>query len=870
MISERIKNSLANKPENYIFPFFWQHNEDDDTLIEEVHAIYNSGITALCIESRDYVGFGTDCWWHTMEVILKECKKLGMKAWLLDDSSFPSGKGNGIFEKYPEYAACGITERHVDVLGPMENGAVLSNWETSDDDELVAILACERDGHDEKLTGKVIDITDNVHDGVVYFDIPEGGYRIEFIYKTRSGMMQWGHKYADMLCDKATDLFIEAVYEEHYKHFKEYFGNTFVGFFSDEPCLANATNVGYIADLGIKYCHFPWRNEFIEMLDSKFEGGFKKYLPALWYDFGDMTAKVRFEYMDLISKRYSENFCWKVGNWCREHGVMYIGHVIEDVDQCSKTSAGNGHYFRALDGQDMGGIDSVLGQTTPGMTDYVMAVPCSYDVSDPDFFHFTMPKLASSHSHIQKLKKGRAMCEIYGAYGWVEGLKMMKWMTDMMLVRGINNFVPHAFSPKFPDTDCPPHMYAGGTNPEYPKFRMLMEYTNRMSNLISGGVHRACAAVHYHVEAEWASRNYTPCDSITRYLTENQLDYDIVPTDYIETATVEGSNIVINDEKYPCLLIPKSDYLSLSMLKTARRIADEGAKVIFVDGFPKHAADAVNVDISEYIAPSENLFMLNRCEVVEYMRSMSMWDINVEGDAHFLRYYHYFHAENELYLFTNEGIRSDVDVTLNIKGFDGGDYAIYDVMENNIYKQHSDDGKIKLNIAPYNSVVYIFGDVSDIEYREDYKEVSKTVLSEDYFVFTATQTEYPAFKPYKKIEKLVNMAGKDEKPRFSGHYRYEKTFEFNGVNDGNRYVIDLGYVGECATVFVNDKKCGDKIAPNYVFDITDAIKNGENMLAIEVTTHYGYELRDPRSRYIMLEPAGLLGEVSVKTLEKSV
>ena len=79
MTTQRIIDSLQNKPDNYIFPFFWQHNEDDGKLIEEIHAIYNSGIKALCVESRDYVGFGTDCWWHTMTVILEECKKLDMK-----------------------------------------------------------------------------------------------------------------------------------------------------------------------------------------------------------------------------------------------------------------------------------------------------------------------------------------------------------------------------------------------------------------------------------------------------------------------------------------------------------------------------------------------------------------------------------------------------------------------------------------------------------------------------------------------------------------------------------------------------------------------------------------------------------------------
>ena len=146
MSTQRITEALNNAQENYIFPFFWQHNEDDATLIEEIHAIYNSGIMALCVESRDYVGFGTDCWWHTMEVILEECKRLGMKVWLLDDETFPSGKAAGSFKKRPDLAACGITERHADIVGPVKDGAMITEWQTSEDDVLVAVLACERTG----------------------------------------------------------------------------------------------------------------------------------------------------------------------------------------------------------------------------------------------------------------------------------------------------------------------------------------------------------------------------------------------------------------------------------------------------------------------------------------------------------------------------------------------------------------------------------------------------------------------------------------------------------------------------------------------------------------------------------------------------
>ena len=66
------------------------------------------------------------------------------------------------------------------------------------------------------------------------------------------------------------------------------------------------------------------------------------------------------------------------------------------------------------------------------------------------------------------------MCEAFGAYGWNEGLKMMKWITDHLIVRGINHLVPHAFDPKeFPDFDCPPHFYAHGMNRSFDIFRCL-------------------------------------------------------------------------------------------------------------------------------------------------------------------------------------------------------------------------------------------------------------------------------------------------------------------------------------------------------------------------------------------------------------
>ena len=86
------------------------------------------------------------------------------------------------------------------------------------------------------------------------------------------------------------------------------------------------------------------------------------------------------------------------------------------------------------------------------------------------------------------------MCEVFGAYGWAEGGPVMKWLLDYLLVRGVNHFVPHAFSPAFPDPDCPPHFGAAGKDPQYEAFSKLMTYGNRAAHLLTGGV-RAMAAV---------------------------------------------------------------------------------------------------------------------------------------------------------------------------------------------------------------------------------------------------------------------------------------------------------------------------------------------------------------------------------------
>ena len=101
----------------------------------------------------------------------------------------------------------------------------------------------------------------------------------------------------------------------------------------------------------------------------------------------------------------------------------------------------------------MAGVDIVINQLVPGMDRGLHSY--GRGVWDLEFYNYVLPKLGSSAAHLDPKKQGRCMAEVFGAFGWHEGLREMKWIADYFLVRGVNWFVPHAFSmAAFPDWDC--------------------------------------------------------------------------------------------------------------------------------------------------------------------------------------------------------------------------------------------------------------------------------------------------------------------------------------------------------------------------------------------------------------------------------
>ncbi len=842
-----LSDILEGREDNYMLPFYWQHGDHYDRIPEQIERIRRSGCRALCVESRPHPDFCGETWWRDMDLILREAEKRGMKVWILDDDHFPTGHAAGAVEKHPELRRWQLVERHVDVMGPLKD-ALLTAEETGEDHVLAGIYAYPRTGEGEACRPEPLCFTDCVTDGFLRFSVPKGCWRVFFLYRSRRGNTK--KDYIDMLREESVKLLIDAVYEPHYRHYARYFGNTVAGFFSDEPTLGadwygrHATDMGmYDHRVGMPGLAMPWNDRIPGMMEKTLGKDPLALLPALWFDFGEDTGRIRHAYMDAVTRLYRDCFTRQLGDWCEAHGVEYIGHIIEDMNAHARLGCSGGHYFRSLDGQHMSGIDIVLHQLLPGMSGYIHTASAFGNNADPEFFDYVLAKLASSFAHVGTQMKGRAMCEVFGAYGWAEGTPCMKWLLDHLIVRGVNRFVPHAFSSFFPDPDCPPHFGAEGKDPQFDGFSALMEYGNRAVHLLSGGRYIADAAVLYHADAEWSAVHgeYQLTQIPAKILYDEHIDFDILPADCftkssgsrVFPASAEDGKLRVGEARYQCLIVPAAESLPGELEEAFERLTVQGVPVIRMEtGWTK-----------------EDLMARVDAAVTR--------DVLVSGGHPFLRAAHYAYEDgSDVCMFVNESVTDPVTAEIAVKGAgDCPQAVVLDLLNDRLYRVPCGKGRISLSLAPYQSVFVIFD--RDAKAWKDLPERTKAVMKKADLRFRIEEAPYTDLEGYVPAAEGIPAEEHLPDPGFSGRIRYSCRFEKpEGVTG-----IDLGTVGQNVRLFCNGKDLGIRICPPYSFDLSSALREGENELTAVVSNTLANAVRDGFSSFMAIPASGIRGPV---------
>ena len=870
-----------------IFPFLWMRGEEEAILRREIEKIAQCGIGAVCVEARPHDDFCGPGWWHDMDIVLDEAKKRDMRVWILDDKHFPTGYANGLIEtKYPErkkqYLACTVA----DVFGSSREltlnvGRMLKPsigfWQIGDpvdyaeraNNRLLALTAL-RFEEGSRFYPDAIDLTGAVDEkGFARFTLPEGAWRVHALYLTRTD--GGNPAYINMLDAASAHTQIEGVYEAHYEHYTSEFGKTIAGFFSDEPQFGNIPDQAFDTKVGRKNMPLPWSDEMAAMLRARCGEELNLRLPFLFAAGTDaaVQAQIRFDYMDCASRLYAKNFSRPIGEWCRAHGVEYIGHVVEDNGVHSRLGLGAGHWFRAMEGQDMAGIDVIGSQ-------YCFGAPCETRKGmtevDGEFFHYALGKLGASGGHLDPGKQGRTMCELFGAYGWGFGVRDMKHLLDHLLCCGVNRLVPHAFSmAQYPDHDCPPHFYAGGHNPQFPFFASLMRYADRMCAALSGGQQVASVAVLYDAELDWGGE-HLPMQKLCRALTEHQIEFDIVCLDMLRdpgayNGSVNGSVLTVNGVSFGALLVPWAENGPQSLLRFVRQHPD--FPVLFAGGQPLRVLRDESGEEPD-TALLASLPVRTLAELPGTLAEMGLCPIRCSPAFAPLRVYHYRRDGRQLFMLVNESasrtFRGELTLPTKKRAL-----RLEDGFRKPAQLPASGASRFHLALAPGESC--LLSESEDVNTLPVWRFVPESleacagrIRPDEWRVSLAPAADPPVFGPAASVRTLRPVS--DEQPAFSGLIRYETALTLDEVPQEAWFVPEQVFESLRLTVNGMEAENGVRLTPPYAVKITGLLKEGKNVIMAEVATPPARDqMNYPQAPFDFyheaLEPTGMFGSVEI-------
>ena len=641
------------------------------------------------------------------------------------------------------------------------------------------------------------------------------------------------------------------------------------GIFYDEPEIGNLSHHDFHALPGQRFMSMPWSDEMPGLLSAVLGKDYPRFLPLLWYD-GSAAAKetadsVRYEYMNLITRLIENNYSRQMYLWCREHGLMYIGHVLEDENSHGRLGCGCGHFFRVEHYQDMAGVDVISEQIIPGATSVNAVNGCSW-VADGEFYHYGLAKLASSNAHINPLMKDQSFCEILALYGMTAGPKLRKYIVDHMVVAGINHFI--VMQGSFPGN---PYFPFGGEIYS-PYYIMLHHYTNRLCHLMSGGRRQIPAAILYHGEAEWSGEAML-FQKAARVLAENQLDYDIISGDYLMSSVVESGCIHVNDAVFRLLIVPGTSRLPGKFMGKMKALAGDGAHIWFLDQCP--------TDYCDYGCTMETAFegpvvLLDALEKTLHEQPW-LFDISLTEKCEALRYCLTVYNDMECLMLHNQEAFLPISpqILLPERWNNPQQVTLADLAGQKLERpgkrlSRMPSGRLtfKADLGQWESAVLVYGgDLSGMDMPTAYKVMDKKVLENSWHL---------SFKPYiddgeNVYKDLVldhpkDLAGLKDYRKFAGEITYTTEFDIQLPQGCQKVSLSVNDVYESVTVIFNGHLIGRAFAEKYRFHLPCDYFLEHNVLELKVQNSMARGVNDgfiKSSKYMPLEPSGLTGNVTL-------
>ena len=247
-----------------------------------LYSLHEVGIEQFLIYPRSgcEVAYMSEAWYAVIDAFLRSAEALEMQVWLYDDFNWPSGHCGG---KVVQKEAFRLKS--------------------------ICIRGAERG---------------EIHSGL-----------------NRDDFFGYG-KFPDLLSEAATDYFIQCTHEAYFTRFKEHFGKTIVGIFTDEPSIAYACG-----ENDVPY-YVGMERDYAELTGGK----------SLSDAIREADETLSETCMRLVNQRFRKCYIQKLSAWCRAHGIVMTGHLLHD-DSPYKSARNSGGLLESLSDFMQPGIDEI-------------------------------------------------------------------------------------------------------------------------------------------------------------------------------------------------------------------------------------------------------------------------------------------------------------------------------------------------------------------------------------------------------------------------------------------------------------------------------------------------------------------------------
>jgi hypothetical protein len=504
-------------------------------------------------------------WLDLFKHAVTKGKALGMKVWIYDENSYPSGFAGGhVPAAMPDAIRAGLRMTKMNALP------------ASFESEPVVVLRKTETGY-EDITAKVKSET-----------FGPGAYVVFDVNRQKASPWYGGFAYVDIMRPEVTAKFLDVTLGAYKAAIGEEFGSTIPGSFQDEAEINPAGGQGMAV--------VNWTPRLFDAFRAKYGYDLRPVLPSLYEDAGDWMA-VRHDFYSLLLDLFIEGWAKPYHDYAAANNLAMTGHYWEHEWPRPVVSPDN---LAMAAWAHVPGIDILMNEF----------------VRDTHAQFGNARAVKEIRSAANQMGLPRTLSETYGAGGWDLTFFDQKRIADWELALGVNLVNQHLSYVTIMGARKRDHPQSFSYHePWWSDYRVMGDYLGRLSMLMTSGRQdnrilvlepTTTAWMHYRPGGDTdpikeIGKDFT---ALVDALEGAQIEYDLGSEDTLRTqGRVEGRKLAVGKQSYELVVLPPGmENLEKPTVELIGKYLAKGGRVLALAPAPAYVAGRPDKSVADLAA----------------------------------------------------------------------------------------------------------------------------------------------------------------------------------------------------------------------------------------------------------------------------